>query len=640
MNYIYTLICCFVGLNVFAQSQLEKANTLHDRFIYVEAAKEYELYLETAKNVSAAVYMNVGDTYYHLRDFNNAKKYYEKWYTLAGPNSNNLQGYQYYDTLRFLKEYDKASTVVETYIKERQIDGLLNAYYEERSRFNELLKGDTLYEVKNLDINSQYADFGGSFSGNTFVFSSSRNKDINQITERDNTPYLAIYKAELNANGELTDVGLYNDKLETPYHDATVSFSPNSKYLYYASSFQDGRRKVFKGDKRNYFKIYRVDVTAKRFKKELLPFNGDEYSVGHPFVSNDGKKLYFASDMPGGYGKADIYVCDIYEDGTYSKPLNLGPLINSLVDDVFPFVSANTLYFSSEGHVGYGGLDIYKSTLTDGVYGATINLGPGINSNADDFAYVEGKSKNTGYFSSNRDGGKGGDDIYSFKYNLKECIQSITGTIYNVETKKPLANAIVTVYDPENNEFRKVETNENGVYSLDLNCAQEYRVEASKPGFSKDQLQLNTDLIPGHLMKLVDFKLKDLSDIFVTDGVTEKIKIDPIYFEYYRYNINDIAAIQMRKVLNAMIAYPEMIIKIEAHTDQRGTDYFNKTLSTNRALSTRDWLIENGIDPSRIASAIGYGESKPINICDEENENCTEVEYSENRRSEFIVVSR
>ena len=96
----------------------------------------------------------------------------------------------------------------------------------------------------------------------------------------------------------------------------------------------------------------------------------------------------------------------------------------------------------------------------------------------------------------------------------------------------------------------------------------------------------------------------------------------------------------MRKVLNAMIAYPEMIIKIEAHTDQRGTDYFNKTLSTNRALSTRDWLIDNGIDPSRIASAIGYGESKPINICDEENENCTEVEYSENRRSEFIVVSR
>ena len=362
--------------------------------------------------------------------------------------------------------------------------------------------------------------------------------------------------------------------------------------------------------------------------------------MGHPFVSNDGKKLYFASDMPGGYGKADIYVCDIYEDGTYSKPLNLGPLINSLVDDVFPFVSGNTLYFSSEGHVGYGGLDIYKSTLTDGIYGATINLGPGINSNADDFAYVAGKSKNTGYFSSNRDGGKGGDDIYSFKYNLKECIQSITGTIYNVETKKPLANAIVTVYDSENNEFKKVETNENGVYSLDLNCAQEYQVEASKPGFSKDQLQLNTDLIPGHLMKLVDFKLKDLSDIFVTDGMTEKIKIDPIYFEYYRYNINDIAAIQMRKVLNAMIAYPEMIIKIEAHTDQRGTDYFNKTLSTNRALSTRDWLIDNGIDPSRIASAIGYGESKPINICDEENENCTEVEYSENRRSEFIVVSR
>ncbi|MFI8378908.1 OmpA family protein [Leeuwenhoekiella sp. NPDC079379] len=640
MKRIYIVLFCLIGFNLFAQSQLEKANSLHDRFIYVEAAKEYELYLQTAKKVDPIVYMNMGDTYYNLKDFNKAKEVYEKWYTIVGPNKNNLQGYQYYDTLRFLKEYDKANKVVETYFRERGLNDKLNAHFEERSRFNELLKGDTLYDVKNLDLNSQYADFGGAFDGNTFVFSSSRNKDINKISDRDNTPYLALYKAELDAGQNFINVDLYNEKLETPFHDATVSFSPNSKYLYYASSFQDGKRKVFKGDKRNYFKIYRVDVTSKRFKKELLPFNGDEYSTGHPFVTEDGKKLYFASDMPGGYGNADIYVCDIYEDGTYSKPMNLGPLINSLVDDVFPYVKGNTLYFSSEGHVGYGGLDIYKSVFKDGVYGTTINLGPGINSNADDFAYLEGKEPNTGYFSSNRSGGKGGDDIYSFKYNLKECLQTISGTVFNIDTKEPLTNAIVTVFNSELKEYIKVTTNEKGIYTLQLICGQKYKIEASKLGFSKDALEFSTDILPGHLMNMVDFKLKDLSDTFVTDGVIEKIRIDPIYFEYYRYNINDIAAIQMRKVLDAMIAYPEMIIKIEAHTDQRGTDYFNKILSTNRALSTRDWLIQKGINPSRIESAIGYGESQPIHVCDEESKNCTEVEYSENRRSEFIVVSR
>ena len=504
-----------------------------------------------------------------------------------------------------------------------------------------MLKGDTLYDIRNLDFNSAYADFGGDFDENgAFIFTSARYDRDKKIYDRDNTPYLSIYKIGFPLTDSSEMVNLYSKDLESQYHDGTATFSPNSDYFYYASSYQSGKQKVYEGDKRNYFKIYRVDLTAKRFKKELLPFNGDAYSTGHPYISEDGTKLFFASDMPGGYGKADIYVCDIYEDGSFSKPKNLGPKINTITDDFFPFFVDDVLYFSSGGHVGFGGLDMYKSYFKDGIYGTPINLGPVMNTNSDDFAYLEGDEPNKGFFSSDRPGGKGGDDIYAFNYNLAKCVQYISGTVYDLETKEPIKGAKVTVYDEDGKEYARIETGDDGSYSVELLCESTYTIEARKAGYSEDQLDFETDVLPDRKMNMVDFRLKDLSEIFVTDGDIEKIRIDPIYFEYYRYNITDVAAIQLRRVIEVMDAYPEMIIKIESHTDQRGTDYFNKTLSTNRANSTKDWLIENGIDPARIQSAIGYGESQPINICDEEGKTCTELEYSENRRSEFIVVSR
>ncbi|MFD2825417.1 OmpA family protein [Leeuwenhoekiella polynyae] len=639
MKRIYLIIACLISLTVVAQNHLEKANEFYDRLVYIDAAKEFEAYVENANYIEPETYMKIGDTYYNLKNFAQSKEAYQKWYKAVGSNTNATQGYQYYDSLRRLKLYDEAEKVAERYFKAKSVEAL-NNHYEERDRFEELLKGDTLYKVRNLDFNSQYADFGGSFNQTSFVFTSGRNYVNKGLYERDNTPYLAIYKIE-NPEADSADaVQLFSKELTTEFHDGTATFSPNSKYLYYASSYQTGNRKVFEEDKKNHFKIYRVDMSAKKYKKELLPFNGDAYSAGQPYVTPNGKKLFFASDMPGGYGKADIYVCDIYEDGTYSAPMNLGPNINTIADDFFPYFKDDILYFSSAGHVGFGGLDMYKSYYRDGIYGAAINLGPIINTNADDFAYLEGSVSNTGYFSSDRAGGKGGDDIYAFEYNLAKCVQYISGTVYDIETNEPIPDAYVTVYDESNTEYLKVKTNEKGGYAVELTCESTYKIEARKAGFSEDQLNFTTDVLPDRKMNMLDFRLKDLSEIFVTEGEVEKIRIDPIYFEYYRYNITDVAAIQLRKVVDVMEAYPEMIIKIESHTDQRGTDYFNKTLSTNRALSTKEWLLEHGIEPSRIESAIGYGESRPINICDEDGKTCTELEYSENRRSEFIVVSR
>ncbi|MCC4212774.1 OmpA family protein [Leeuwenhoekiella parthenopeia] len=635
---IFVFLIFSIVLSGFAQKDLNEADALFGRSAYADAALAYESYIANAATVSPETWQRLGYTYYNLKDYVNALKAYKNWRDIDSPDDDVSKGYYYYDTLRRLKEYDKANQMAMIFFSRANNRNKYLNYDEEQSRFVELLQADTLYTVKNLPLNSQYADFAASFYKEDFVFTSSRNKEDNKIYERNKTPYLSIYK--ISRPEVASEVSLFSEDIETPFHDGTTSFTADGRYMYYASSFQSGSKKVFNDEKRNFFKIYRVDLTQKKLKKELLAFNGDNYSTGQPYITPDGKKLFFASDMPGGYGKADIYVCDVYEDGTTSQPRNLGPEINTIVDDFFPFFKNDVLYFSSAGHVGFGGLDMYKSFYKDGIFGTPINLGPVINTNADDFAYVEGKKPNTGYFSSDRAGGKGDDDIYEFTYNLERCQQFISGTVYDLETKQPLADATVTLYVNENEKYSEIRTDENGEYQLEVLCETKYTIEAHKAGYSKDGLDLSTDVTPGRTMKMLDFKIKDLSDIFTTDGDVEKIKVDPIYFEYYRYNINSVAAIQLQKVVDVMNAYPEMVIKIESHTDQRGTDYFNKVLSTNRAEATRDWLISRGIAANRIESAIGYGESRPINICDEQGVDCTEVEYSENRRSEFIVLRR
>ncbi len=640
MKKLLITLCFLCAWSGFAQETLKEANELYNRRIYVEAIKKYNEYLGNNKDVKPQTWMNIADAHYNLHNHQQAELAYKNTFKALQYKMPADQIWQYYDVLRFLQKYDSADTLYIDYLKFTHNDKDLNRYYEEKSRFNEILYNDTLYQVKNLDINSTYADFGGAFNENEFVFTSGRNREGNKIYERDNTPYLSLYKADVIAPGQFENIRLFSDDLETKFHDATATFSPEGKYLYYASSYQSGARRIFTGNKKNIFKLYRVEFDGNRYKKEELPFNGKEYSVGQPFINEDGTKLYFVSDMPGGYGRADIYVCDVHEDGHFSTPRNLGPSINTPYDDFFPYISGKTLYFSSKGHVGFGGFDIYKSYLRNGVYSVARNLGPNMNSNADDFAYLEGQVKNRGYFSSNRQGGKGDDDIYSFVYNLDECYQYIKGIVLDADTGEKLVNAKVIAYSKNQELVAQTVSDSTGAYKLQVGCDIPYYFQATKIGYAKDGLNLTTGIEPNGVIDLVNFNLENLSDIFVTEGNVEKIRIEPIYFQLNRYTINPFAAKQLEKVINIMNEYPDMVIKIESHTDQRGSDSYNQTLSENRAKATRDYLVENNIAPERIESARGYGESRPINVCDESGGGCSEAEYLENRRSDFIVIKR
>ena len=381
-------------------------------------------------------------------------------------------------------------------------------------------------------------------------------------------------------------------------------------------------------------------VNGKLENPQKVFFDSDDYSVGHPSLSDDGQWLFFASDMPGGYGETDLYVVKIADDGTMSSPQNLGPKINTIGNDLFPFFRNGILYFSSDGHYGWGDLDVYESTfLSDGSFSTPKNLGAPINSNKDDFTFVIDKTGTYGYISSNRAGGKGDDDIYSFTKGEPVCNQNISGKAIDRKSKLPLTDVTIMAYNSYNEILAETKTNYEGKYAVTVPCNKTVRIVATKTNYSNDEKTVETTKENEGEITDVNFELSNYDDLVVKKKGVEKVDVNPIYFDYDKFDITPLAVEELAKVVFIMRKFPNIRIKIESHTDSRGKDAYNLKLSDNRAKSTRDYIVSQGIDASRIESAIGYGESRLINKC-KNGVKCTEEEHLLNRRSDFIIIQK
>jgi outer membrane protein OmpA-like peptidoglycan-associated protein len=393
--------------------------------------------------------------------------------------------------------------------------------------------------------------------------------------------------------------------------------------------------------KTNNFQIIKGSIVDNKLENpQKVFFNSDDYSVGHPSLSEDGQWLFFASDMPGGYGETDLYYVKIAADGTMSSPVNLGPKINTLGNDLFPFFSSGKLYFSSDGHYGWGDLDVYESTFLDnGTFSDPKNLGAPINSNKDDFAFIIDKTGRFGYLSSNREGGKGDDDIYSFTKGTPVCNQTISGMAIDHKSKLPLSDVTIMGYNSFSDILGETKTNFEGKYALVVPCGKVVKMIAAKPNYSSDEKTVETTLENGGEIPDINFELSNYDDLVVKKKGVEKVDVKPIYFDYDKYDITPLAIEELTKVVFIMQKFPNIRIKIESHTDSRGKDAYNLQLSDNRAKSTRDYIISQNIDASRIESAIGYGESRLINKC-KNGVKCTEEEHLLNRRSDFIIIQK
>ena len=364
-----------------------------------------------------------------------------------------------------------------------------------------VISQETAYEVLNTSINSKYADLGVTYlNNNTVLFASSKKSENDKSFKKDRRKnnqqlYLEFYEAIITRSGDLIQTNKFSKEINNMFFESDIAFTPDLSTVYFTWNNFYTTHESINSDEWKTLHIVKASIDKNFEVSNIipLPFNSEKYSIKNPQVSYNGKQLFFVSDMPGGYGKTDIYVVDINSDGPYSEPKNLGATINTYQAELYPFVDQqHTLYFSSDGHKGLGKLDIFKSDFNNGNYQKVKNLPPPINSKFDDFALVTNNVANSGYFTSTRKKNKRDADIYAFKTTTTEivqCTKSITGLTLNKETQKPIDNVLISLY--HNNILQ--ETITGNAFDFNLNCNENYKIIAQKEGFASAEITLETD---------------------------------------------------------------------------------------------------------------------------------------------------
>ena len=610
---------------------IEKGNEYFDKMWYAEAARIFDIVLEqTEAQHTLPLLAKAGDSHYYTGNLEKAYTWYHELHQAYKDDMSEDTLFKYTQTLKGTGKYRRAATLTKILRQKRD------------EPLNELEKIDTstwegayTVKIKNLGINSSYSDFSPMFHhGSDIVYASA--KDTSFLTTRryrwTNQPFLDIYVAKSkNEEGDLSAPEKFSRKINTKYHEASMAFSPDQKTIYFTRNNYGKRLK--RGENGiNHLKIYRSQIIDGEWSKaEELPFNSENYSVGHPTVSPDGKKMYFVSDKPDGYGETDIYVVDIFEDGGFSEPKNLGKTINTEAKEMFPYVAENALYFSSNRPMGLGGLDVYKSEGAGEQFSVGVNMGEPINSRRDDFSYIVDETGEKGYFASNRKGGKGDDDIYSFTYTLN--LNAIVGTVENESTGEALSNAHISLYSKEGTLINEAVADTTGKYVFkNLDPTTDYAVVANKKDFIKDSLSVKTK--ENENISVSQY----LKQVVVEKPIAEVFEPNNVYFAFDSYQVTSKYAAELDKLITVLKETESLSLKIESHTDAIGPEAYNKYLSEKRANATRDYIVSRGIDPSRIISAKGFGEERLLNNCTNGTP-CASDQHRLNRRSEFILVS-
>lgn len=625
---------------VYSQTKNKTADALFDKMYYVEAAKSYELSIKNG-DASKEILQRLGDAHYFNTQMTSASTWYKKLLE-EYPNEVSAEYYfRYAQSLQGIQNYELAKKWMKNFSeKEKSTDSRAENFSLKTVTIEDIKKIKPQFLIENLEINSAYSDFGPMFYKGDLVYSTTVDSSYLKTAKYgwNDQPYLNLQLGKINsAQNNVTFKERFGKEITTQFHEACVAFSPDEKTIYFTRNNYNGKlKRDSKGI--NNLKIYSAKAiengngTVRWENVKELPFNSDNYSVGQPSVSKDGKKLYFVSDMPGTIGSTDIFVVDILGEDQYSNPRNLGEKINTSGREMFPFITDKALYFSSDGFLGLGGLDVFESRLNDGIFNSPNNLGAPLNSNRDDFGYIVNEDTNKGFVCSNRKTGKGDDDIYSFE---RSCTQTIEGSVFDAISNNKIPGAIITLKNNENQKVDETVSRIDGKFEFteNINCSTPYTIEAVKDNFTTSSKAIVTPENSGITQVPIGL---DPALIERKDGLL-KIKIGIIFFDLDKSAIRYDAAIELNKVVLLMSQYPSVVIKIESHTDSRADDQYNLELSDRRAKATRDYIISQGIAPERIESAIGYGETQLINNCSN-GVPCTEAQHQMNRRSEFIIT--
>ncbi|WP_439554330.1 OmpA family protein [Flavobacterium macrobrachii] len=619
----FTLSLMLVLTANYAQNSVTaKADKLFESYQYVAAIEEYTRLAES-KNASEYIYKQLADSYYNVFDSANAAKWYAK--ATSKGKSDAETYYRYAQTLKILGKYQEANKQMDVFAKMMPSDARAKEHLANPNYVPSLANNSKLFEVAQTNINSKgQSDFGAIVTNdNTLYFASTRNSS-NKTDNWNKQPYLDIYQATRDEKGVFSEPFQVKE-LNTPFHDGPITLSADGKTMFFArdghseGQYEKNKKSNIKVGQQGIYKATKVD--GKWTNVEALPFNSTSYSFTNPSLTNDGKTLYFASNMPGGFGESDLWKVSVETNG-YGKPQNLGPNINTVDRENFPFITEdNILYFATTGRQGLGGFDIYKMDLSNNT--TAQNVGKPVNSEKDDFSFSFNTKLNVGYFSSNRNGN---DVVFSA---IPICKAEAVVIVSNAKTKALLANADVAILDVKGNVIATEKTNSEGKVKYPIECNLGYGLKVAAQNFESTSSAVKIDKAG---IATVEVALKPL-EVVITD---KEVILNPVYFEYDKSNITAQGATELDKLVKVMKDNPSMVIFVKSHTDSKGGDDYNLKLSERRAQSTVQYLISKGISQGNI-SGKGFGSTEQKIKC---GTNCTEQQDSQNRRSEFLIVKK
>lgn len=635
-----TIVSVF-SFNCYAQkAQLASADKKYENFAYIDAIKTYERVAEKGYK-SVDMFQKLGNSYYFNGELDKAAKWYDELFAMA-PDQQPEYFYRYAQSLKAVGQTEKANEMLDKFHQKAGNDARGNLFDDNKNYLDRIRMNSGRYKVEDAGINSKYSDYGSAFFLNKLVFTSAR--DTGGLMHRrhkwTNQSFTNLYVTDLGEDLTPGKVNKFSKKINSKFHESSAIFSKDGKTMYFTrNNFLDGK-KGKDGKEITLIKVYKASFENEEWTKVTeLPFNSDQYSVAHPSLSPDEKTLYFVSDMPGTIGQSDIFKVKINEDSSFGTPENLGNAINTEGKETFPLITdENELYFASDGHPGLGGLDIFVSKVN--AEGNSIeeiqNLGDGANSPKDDFAYLIDTKSRKGFVTSNRGGGQGYDDVYKFLETKRlKCEQELYGKVTDLATAQILPDTKISLFDSKFNLVNTAVTDPSGNYTFAVECGKTYNVRAAKIDYTTKEQKISIPMVNNGKTNLPFALEKEACKVAIGDDLGKCFGIKMIYFDLDKYNIRHEAALDLEKILDVLTQNPTMKLDIRSHTDSRASFKYNEVLSENRAKSTINWLVKNGVDPSRLTGK-GYGETQLVNQCTDDVK-CTEEEHQLNRRSEFII---
>jgi outer membrane protein OmpA-like peptidoglycan-associated protein/tetratricopeptide (TPR) repeat protein len=622
------------------KTKTANADKKYDKYEYVDAIILYEKAAERGYK-DEKILQRLANAYYFNAELPKAVKWYGQLFEM-NPEQESEYLYRYAQSLKSQGNYSKADELLAEFTKKSASDkrGLL--FENNKNYLSDIKTNSHRYEVRDAGINSEMADYGTAFLDNKVIFASARDTGglVKNTFKWTNKAFTNLYSADLLPDGSLGKPKRFQKKINTKFNESTPVFTKDGKTMYFTrNNYIDGKRR--KNDQKiTLLKLFKATLTDNKWGNITeLPFNSDQYSTAHPALSPDEKTLYFASDMPGTYGQSDLFKVTVNKDGSFGKPENLGPAINTEGRETFPFISEeNELYFASDGRPGLGGLDVFVTIInSDLQVGAVRNVGEPINTKQDDFAFIINSKTREGFVSSNRENGLGFDDIYRFTEIKKlKCQQTLKGTIYDLATGEKLQKAKVILLDKDFNILSEVTSDDSGSYTFsELDCNEKFYVRVSNEDFETNESPVDMGEESGETV--LDVKLqKRIKPIALGTDLAKTLEIPLIYFDLDKATIKKESDFHLEKIVAILGEYPNIKLEIRSHTDSRQRERYNYLLSDKRAKATMQWLISKGIDPARL-TAKGFGETQLVNNCSD-GVDCTEDEHQLNRRSEFIII--